>query len=52
MANVYEERRAEVGSIVHFILPGHEISLDIPDAGIKFPDGWSVQPLVEPKVRL
>ena len=51
MTNVYAKRRAEVGSKVHFILPGHEIALDIPDGGIQHRNGWSVQPLMEPKVR-
>ena len=51
MTNVYAKRRAEVGTKVHFILPGHEIALDIPDSGIKYRSGWSMQPLVEPKVR-
>ena len=51
MDKYYSKQNAEVGPYLDVTFDGDEVSLDIPKEGIIVPSGWSIQPLVPPRVR-
>ena len=46
----YSEEDVEDGPILKMTFAGDKIVLDIPDAGITLPSGWSLKSLEHPKV--
>lgn len=45
-----EYKEAEDGPKVIVTIPGDEIAVDIDDDGVSLPNGWSLEPLANPKV--
>ena len=48
---IYSEQGAEAGPFLAVTFDGDEVSLDIPEKKITLPCGWSIEPLVPPRVR-
>ena len=46
----YQDKQAEEGPDVKVTISGSQIAIDVPEAGIKLPSGWNLEPLVTPQV--
>ena len=46
----YQDKQAEEGPGVKVTISESQIAVDIPEAGVKLPSGWSLEPLVTPHV--
>ena len=48
---IYSKQGAEAVPFLDVTFDGDEVSLDIPEEKITLPCGWSIEPLVPPRVR-